>query len=267
MKKKLISLTIIAIGLLTAVASCQKSKKPTDGATPADSTTTAATLTDEESSVPDYDTTDAVAFGLKGYVKQVITTHYEATPRGEKLLRGKPLGGYADSLMTFNEHGLVTCDSYANPYTYDVSGNFTAGRSKTTKMTRDKKGRITKYDHQIQGEGHWNSYNYQFEYDTVGRIQEVGYVGWEEIFGYKFIFENDEDLWPIKETMEGQACADLFQSETLYRYLKFDDEGNWTEREVWTTEKQGVENGDEEPEMTATNSYTVEKREITYYGE
>ena len=79
--------------------------------------------------------------------------------------------------------------------------------------------------------------------------------------GHERVMRWDE----IKETMEGQACADLFQSETLYRYLKFDDEGNWTEREVWTTEKQGVENGDEEPEMTATNSYTIEKREITYY--
>ena len=167
MKKKLLSLTMIAIALLAVSTSCQKQKKGAAD-TPADSTTTVTT--DEEPAVPDYDTTDAVAFGLKGFVKQVITTHYEATPRGEKLLRGKLLEGYADSLMTFNEHGLVTCDSYANPYTYDVSGNFTAGRSKTTKMTRDKKGRITKYDHQIEGEGHWNSYNYQFEYDAVGRI-------------------------------------------------------------------------------------------------
>ena len=262
MKKKLLSLTIIAIALLAVGTSCQKQKKGAAG-TPADSTATATV--NDEASESDYNTPDALAFGLKGCVKQVVTTHYEATPRDEKLLRGKSLEGYNDSLMTFNEHGLITCDSYANPYTYDASGNFTAGRSKTTKMTRDKQGRITKYDHQLQGEEHWNSYNYQFDYDAVGRIQEVGFVGWEEIFAYKFIFENDEDLWPIKETMEGQACADLFESETLYRYLKFDDEGNWTEREVWTTEKQGVENGEEEPEMTATSSYTIEKREITYY--
>lgn len=266
MKKKLISLTIIAIGLLTAVASCQKSKKPTDGTTPADSTTTATSVT-KEVTTPDYDTTDAIAFGLKGHVKQVITTHYEATPRGDKLVRGKSYGGNNDSLMTFNEHGLVTCDLYANPYTYDADGNFTTGRTKATKMTRNKQGRISKYDHQIQGEEHWNSYDYQFTYDDVGRIQEIDYTGWEEIFSYKLIFENDTDLWPVKETMEGQACADIFQSETLYRYLKFDDEGNWTERETWTTEKQGIEDGSEEPEMSVSNAYTIEKREITYYGE
>ena len=51
----------------------------------------------------------------------------------------------------------------------------------------------------------------------------------------------------------------------LYRYLKFDDEGNWTEREVSMVERQGVDDGSDNPEMETSNSYFIEKREITYY--
>ena len=213
-----------------------------------------------------YDTTDATAFGLRGLVKQVITTHYEASSRGESLACGKRLDNWNDSIVTFNEHGLVTVDPYANPYTYDDKDQFIMGRAKNTKMKRDDDGHIISYNHQDKTEqGHWNSYSYVFEYDDLNRIKEYTYTGWEEVFDHKFVYANDDDLWPVKEVVEGQACADLFETEILYRYLKFDDEGNWIEREVWQVDRQGIDDGSDAPEMESSNAYYIEKRQITYY--
>ncbi len=260
MKKNMFLLA--ASMLLLTTVSCQNQKK-SDEAAPADTT---ATVKLEEPTVKSvYDTDDAVFFGLKGEVKEVVTTFYEATPNGNKLVRGKKNTDAAEQHVTFNELGYVTLDPYGNPYAYDENGKFVKGRTKTTKMVRDNRGLITVYDHQIQGDEHWNSYKYEFKHDDAGRIIEYTYTGWEEIFGYKFIYENEDDLWPIKQTMEGQACADLFESEILYRYLSFDEQGNWLERECWTVDKQGVDNGDDNPDMTSENSYSIERRTITYY--
>lgn len=257
-------LIIAAAALLLTTFSCQQTKKADPSSAEGDSITTKGNETPTENAST-YDATDATAFGLKGNVKKVVTLHYEARPGGQSLVRGSLQNNYNDSIITFNEQGQVTCDAFANPYTYDAEGKFIKGRAKTTTMKRNEDGRIISYDHQIKGEGHWNSYNYEFKYDELGRMQEYTYTGWEEIFGYKYIYDDDETLWPVKITMEGQACADLFESEMLYRYLKFDDEGNWTEREVSMVERQGVDDGSDNPEMETSNSYFIEKREITYY--
>ena len=96
------------------------------------------------------------------------------------------------------------------------------------------------------------------------RMKEITYTGWEEIFTYTYTYDGD-NRYPATELMDGQACADLFKSTTKYRYTRFDDLGNWLEREAWTTEEQGVDSGDENPEMEVTKKYTIEVREITYY--
>ena len=254
---------VCSMVVMTAMDSCGKKSTATDAPQGDSIDSVAAAPKGVEIA---YDTTDATAFGLRGLVKQVITTHYEATSNGSSLVCGKRVEGYNDSIITFNEHGLVTVDAYANPYTYDENDKFVKGRAKNTEMKRDDNGHIISYIHQDKTEqGHWNSYSYVFEYDELNRMKEYTYTGWEEIFGHKFIYGNDDDLWPVKEEMEGQACADLFQSEILYRYLKFDDEGNWIEREVWQVDKQGVDDGSDAPEMESSNAYYIEKRQITYY--
>ena len=261
MRKNLFFLAVIM--LLLTMTACNKQKKTGgDEEAKGDSVATAVTDTVKPAEV-EYTKTDLTAFGLVGHVKKVVTLSYAAHPQGDKLVSDGPQEGSDNQLMTFGEDGVVTLDAFGNPYVYDKDGKFVEGRSKVSKMERDAKNRIVSYENR-ESQNHWEGYNYEFTYDEAGRIVKYNYVGWEEIFEYTYTFDGD-NLYPSSQLMEGQATADLFKYETFYRYTRFDDEGNWLEREVWENQQEGVEDGSDNPSMESTKVYRIEKREITYY--
>lgn len=218
-----------------------------------------------ETSAPDYDFTDVTAFGLKGCVKKAVIVRYEATPEGDKLVKGSRTYAYNDSLVTFNDQGQVTIDIYANPYSYDSDGEFVKGRSKDTKMDRDDKGRVIQYVNR-EGSNDWEGYSYEFDYDKKGRLSKIEWVGWEEISETVMHYEGD-NVYPSREKIELQVCADIFKSDFRYRYTAFDNRGNWTEREIWCDELETTVayEGNENPEVKTSKSYFIEQRTITYY--
>lgn len=264
MRKSSIIITLAAL-LLTTVTGCQKQNKATTDSSDSTAVSTAQSATEEPAEgASEYDCAEALSFGFVGDVKQVITRHYEATPSGDKLVRSsQQADSYNDSIITFNKKGQVTIDPYANPYVYDDEGKFVKGRSKASKVKINDEKLVVSYENR-ESNNHWEGYEYQFTYDESSRMKKVTYAGWEEVFSYSYTYDGDK-RYPATMLMDGQACADLYKSTTKYRYTRFDDLGNWLEREAWTTEEQGVDSGEENPEMEITKKYTIEVREITYY--
>ena len=266
---KRIAIIIAAVVLtLTAIhlTACNRLKKLMDKDVQ-DTVAVALQSTDEDEPIldeaTDYDPSDINAFGLYGHVKEVVEMTYVATKQGDKLVRGERDETNQTRNMRFQENGLVTLDIYGNEYSYDQNGKFIRGRSDASKMERAPRGLIEMYENR-ESSNHWEGYSYNFEYDQEGRMTKVLYTGWEEIFEYSYTYDGDK-FYPNREVMEGQACADLFKSRTDYRYTRFDNHGNWLERELWVTEEQGVEDGSDSPQMDVTRKYQIEVRQITYY--
>ena len=273
--KKIILSTIgllLVIATVITMSSCNKQVKENDTPEEVQAEEVAdAEVASEEAADPNtlegYDSGDAMAFGLLGPVKQVVTTRYEATLKGNHLKRGERINDGSNSKATFNRQGLVTRDIFGSPYTYDSNGKFIKGRKSTTEMERSPRGLIEKYVYcDDTEEGHWDSYSFEFHYDQEGRMTSYNWTGWEELAEYTLIYEGD-NVYPSKEEMDGCACADLFKEHITYKYTKFDDRGNWTEREKYiiseTGTDPGVDGGD--PEMDVTKAYVIETRKIEYY--
>lgn len=266
MKKNLFILMVASVTMLS-LTGCQKIKKligKEDASPVAD--TTAVVNAEPEERVPEeptYDKTDLTSFGLTGHVKTVVTKIYTAKPQGDKLVKLEMFHNDEKEPTAFTEAGVVTRDAFGNPYFYDAKGKFIKGRSKASVMKRNDKGQIIFYENR-ESSNHWEGYNYDIEYDSQGRMKEFTYTGWEEIFTYTLSYDGD-NIYPSSQYMEGQATADLFKSEFTFRYLSFDEVGNWTEREVWKINHEGVEDGSDNPEMDTSHEYQIETREITYY--
>ena len=264
MKKSFFFLiTTLAIATIMTMGSCKQNGNTADANN--DSTTVAdSTTTEEEKPNLDYNTTDAKTFGLNGCVAKVVTTTYVATLEGDKLVKGM-ISNRTDSLTTFDEKGRVTLDSYANPYVYDANGKFIKGRSKESKMTRDKEGRITNYSNR-ENANHWEGYDYSFEYDKQGRIKAIEWGGWEEGESYALTYKDDQ-LYPSSMHIDGQACADIYKTDIRYKYTKFDEKGNWTAREMYFDIMQTTEEyeGNENPAKDYSKEYYIQERTITYY--
>ena len=264
MKKSFFFLiTTLAIATIMTMGSCKQNGNTADANN--DSTTVAdSTTTEEEKPNLDYNTTDAKTFGLNGCVEKVVTTTYVATLEGDKLVKGM-ISNRTDSLTTFDEKGRVTLDSYANPYIYDADGKFIKGRSKESKMTRDKEGRITNYSNR-ENANHWEGYDYSFEYDKQGRIKAIEWGGWEEGESYALTYKDDK-LYPSSMHIDGQACADIYKTDIRYKYTKFDEKGNWTAREMYFDIMQTTEEyeGNENPAKDYSKEYYIQERTITYY--
>ena len=248
MKKYLFFLTTLAIVFM--VSSCKQNGKTNDADSTNDSTSVAdSTAVEEEKPNLDYNTTDAKTFGLNGCVAKVVTTTFMATLEGDKLVKGI-VSNRTDSLTTFDEKGRVTLDSYANPYVYDADGKFIKGRSKESKMTRDKEGRITNYSNR-ENANHWEGYDYSFEYDKQGRINSIEWAGWEEGESYALTYKDDQ-LYPSSMHIDGVACADIYK--TIEREMYFDV--------MQTTEAY---EGNENPAKDYSKEYYIQERTITYY--
>ncbi|MBR2243441.1 MAG: hypothetical protein IJ888_01735 [Prevotella sp.] len=256
----LCGIAIVFVITLT-MSSCKQGNKPTGAEEPADST---VTIVEEKKAELDYNTTDARSFGLYGCVAKVVTTTYMATLEGDKLVKGI-ISNRTDSLATFDEKGRVTLDPYANPYVYDADGKFIKGRSKASQMNRDKDGRVISYTNR-ENENHWEGYSYEFSYDKEGRITTIEWGGWEEGESYGLTYQ-DGKLYPSSVHIDGLACADIYKTDIRYRYTKFDEQGNWTAREMYFDIMQTTEEyeGNENPPKDYSKEYYIQERIITYY--
>lgn len=224
-----------ALCLLSVLCfSCQNAgKAPNESQAFSDSTKTDEadkdTTLNSQHSALNSNSIDARTFGLLGNVAQVVTTTYEATKSGNRFIRGNKVKNPLDTIA-FNKLGLVTLDPYGNKYHYDDEGHFQKGLADYTRMKRNDDGRIDTYDHQ-QDEDDANCHHHQFIYDAQGRIAKLEMGFYESTYNYTFTYDAD-NLWPATMSIEGVDEGDVYQETTRYRYTQFDEQGNWTEREL-----------------------------------
>ncbi len=245
---KKIALTAIALMMgMTAMASCQG----------LDGNTSISSITDGQGN----DSPDRRAFGVTGPVAEVNTVTYEATKGSNALVRGELLEDRV-SRMVFDDEGRVVEDSYGNLYVYDAEGNFTRGVEAYTRMKRDEQGRIIAYENSKDDEDDM-SFFYKFTYDAKGRFSHVTIQLWEGTFDETITYQGD-NIFPEKIVSEGDEEGDKYSATTTYKYLRTDEHGNWTEREVHihtvTTSDEGLGSSSQE----ISDSYTIEVREIKY---
>lgn len=226
----------LAVGLM-ALASCQKKNE---------------------------DSVDIRTFGLYGNVEKVMTTPYFATPGDNGLVQGERMDG-SESEMSFDRQGRVLQDLYGNVYVYDDAGNFIKGAKDYQKMTRDEQGRIIMYDSRQDDEDD-TCFNMEFTYDDLGRVSKMVLALWEGSYTDELIYQGN-NVYPEKIVNNGSEQGESATMTTQYRYLEFDDQGNWLKREVHVNTVTIEEVGDDiaAPEPITEDIYTIEVREIKYY--
>ena len=208
--------------------------------------------------------TDVRTFGLKGNVGKVITTPYFATPGEDGLVQGEKMDG-SESEMAFDWQGRVLRDLYGNVYVYDEAGNFIKGEEDYQKMKRDGQGRIVFYE-SMRDEEDDACFKQEFTYDAQGRVCKMELALWEGSYTDEFVYQGD-NVYPDKIINNGSEQGENIKMTTQYRYLDFDEQGNWLKREVHVTvvTTEEVAEGDAVPEPTTEEIYTIEEREIKYY--
>ena len=207
-----------------------------------------------------YNPTDARAFGLVGDVKEVrVSVFKENASEGED-----PWVESDKALMTFDDEGRVTLDPFGCVYVYDADGNFLRGATDSCKIERDSLGRIVSYTKKL-GDNDWEQYAKTFSYDDQGRMVTADHGGWEYLYNDTLTYVGD-NVYPSKYVSDGQAESISEYTVTEYVYNKFDDHGNWTERQCKTVEKSIGYGGFDEADAEYDRWTTTERRVITYYS-
>ena len=200
--------------------------------------------------------TDVRCFGLLGNVKEVRLSIREYSGDSEN-----DFWESKDSLqLAFDENGRIVRDNYENIYQYDDKGNFVKGLTEKSKMKRDEKGRVVEYMNWMDEEDD-QGFTITFEYDAQNRMSKVNIGGWEWTTVQTFTY-TDDHIYPDRENSEAEDEGDHYSTVITYTYKKFDDKGNWTEREARSVAKHTI---DDEPEGEPTVLRRIEQRKIEYY--
>ncbi len=198
---------------------------------------------------------DLKCFGLTGDVREVIVTIHDISPDGD----GASWQDNAEN-MEFDRSGKVLKDRFDNIYKYDDNGVFISGVSDKSKMQRDNKGRIVFYENRMDEEDD-EGYAINFEYDDNDRMSKVEFSGWEATVEHIYTYESGH-IYPDRVNWESDDQGDHYSTVITYTYKKFDDKGNWTEREAKTVCKY---TNVDSPEVETTESINLEQRQINYY--
>lgn len=205
----------------------------------------------------------ALAYGLYGNVKEVRMSLCKLTdvdPAEDPWVESDKLE-YA-----FDRFGRITTDVQGNLFKYDDNGNISMllyGNTAVKEIILDNKGRIESFLKQ-DGLNDRDMESRAFTYDALGRpLTEVsGY--WEAGHQDSLVYEGDK-IYPVKCITSGAAEAESYEYVTEYRYTKFDEQGNWTERYITTNGYEMIAN--DESTRTETHSENLERRVITYYSD
>lgn len=209
-----------------------------------DSTDVAIELKSEEVT---FTSSDRKAFGLKGDVKEC---------------KGNPFGD-----ITFDEKGrLVQVEGITVKYDADANdaGELYFGPVLFTKFSkgvneeyfkRNAEGLITV----LLADPAW----FAFEYDGQGFCSKVQLGDGQMItHDYQGVDENGNPT-----TCKFSCVDDMGENvaDWVYEYTKFDDKGNWIEREKTVTKDSYTSWETQETAVSTPNVTDVESREITYF--
>lgn len=217
---------------------------------------------DDAPATPATPAADLSSFGFTGPVQESFCNVYEAEDiDADVLTKGEPAdAGDSEQGYSFTPDGRVTADPYGGVYSYDAEGRFKSGVSENTVMRRDGFGRVIYYLQQ-NGEEDDARYENKFSYDDLGRLVKVERTFWESLAVEEFYYEGD-NTYPSERLYRRDEEGTVVESTTKYRYTKFDDQGNWTEREE---RYRGTTAEGDETSRTSWRGAHVVERQIAYY--
>ena len=111
----------------------------------------------------------------------------------------------------------------------------------------------------LHGAG-WIDIVVEFTYDEQGRLKKIERTFWESSQEEEFFYEGDNP-YPVRRRYQSSEEGMEAESETEYRYTKFDEQGNWTEREM-RYRGDTTEGGET---TTRWRGAMLERRTISYY--
>lgn len=229
-------------------------------------TTSVVAVSQEVEVKPEYNSVDALAFGLKGKVQSVLT-QYISTYEENGELKEEEVNYTKD--ITFDSWGHVTQDEWGNKHLYDMDGAFYRGNHTYTIVKRDKSGRLVQYVDEEPDTDSEDNQTFTLTYDKNGRIVTVERGGWTGFWTETRHYEGN-NLYPskVETTSSYEGGGEGVYTET-YQYSCFDQQGNWTERVCVASSVETDDDFDSESgESTQIKeTITIEKRVIDYYDE
>lgn len=260
MTKKLIA-AIWSAAVLTA---CSGGKPQTSVADAVADSTDNSKETIADETKPQYNTTDALAFGLKGHVQTATVECYSTYESDGVLKEGNMTTTY---YVTFDGLGHVTHDPWGNEYGYDADGNYYRGNHVYTTIQRDKSGRLTKYVDVEPNADNEANMTLSFKYDKNGRLEMVTQGGWTGHSTEKHTYKGNNIFPKSVETVADYEGGGTSTVSATYTYNRFDENGNWTERTCVTSETETEDDplNDSGVSTKIQEVITVERRVITYY--
>lgn len=214
----------------------------------------------DEAANSKYNPTDARSFGLVGDVKEVrVSVFMDNASEGES-----PWVESGKLLMTFDDEGRVTLDPFGNVYVYDADGNFIKGVTVNCTMERDSLGRVVSYGKK-ESDNDREMYSMGFGYDADGRMTTLERAYWEVLYNDTLTYSAD-NVYPSQLVSDGAVESFVVYTVEDYVYNKFDDKGNWTERECKTVMKTASALDDDDSNAEYERWTTTERRTISYYS-
>lgn len=215
---------------------------------------------------------DLTMYGLKGHVRTCKTLTYPALIKNNEYAIKD--GEVTSSLLVFTGQGYLKQDDIFD-LTYNEQGKLIKGiniKAENMKVSvkRNKGGYITAIlcEDKQAGMEHDQAYRIDYTWNKRKEMIKEKYSGWEwtSINHYKY---DEKGLLHEKSSKDNFDYETEVTHTTTYLYTKFDDRGNWTERNVQVTSVTSTSDLDTGKVISNTTekNYSVEKREITYFGE
>ena len=209
---------------------------------------------------------DLRAFGFVGKVKHAEGEYFNAIDGNADVLvaeEDQEVGQDSHMEFSFDADGRITIDPWGGDYKYNPDGSFKGSSYEpgSVKMKRDAEGRVVEYNY-AKDEEDDNMFNNLFTYDAKGRLVKLELQMWEEQQTFEYFYEGD-NIYPSRRTLKSMNEGEVTETETKYRYTKFDEQGNWLEREqrfIGASYEEGDEDGG-----TRWTGANIERRIIEYW--
>ena len=221
--------------------------------------------------VDTFSSPDLTLYELKGHVNTCKTTSHEATLKDGKYVI-KDTKGTPPSHLVFTEQGYVSKDGIFD-LTYDEQGKVLKGVNVTDKdmkisIERNKNGYLTSLtcENKKYGMESDQAYKINYKWNDKNQMTAEEFQGWEWSSANHYKYDDKG----LRQELTNQSNPDYeveVDNTSTYIYTKFDDKGNWTERNVeMVSITTNTELGSETSQKSAPEkSYYVEKREIIYF--
>ena len=240
-----------------------KQSKPSAIADVKDTARVESAKAEEKDAPPvEYDVIDAQTFGMMGKVQSVSTQSFMTNDVNGNLTEGSIA---TESEMTFDQWGHVTEDEWGNEYGYDADGNYYRGNHTYTILKRDESGRIKEYIDEEPNTDNDENQRLSFVYDKTGRLTTITQGGWTGHWKEQRSYEGG-NLHPSKiiTSVNYEGGGESLIT-TTYRYSRFDEKNNWTERICIISAMEMEATDSIEGQTLINEQIRIEKRSIIYY--